>query len=127
MRRGVEGRRRCVEAQVMDLADDVAYSVHDIEDGVVADRIDLGILGEDQERRAVWATIRSWYLPDATDTELDEAPSRLQAMGSWPVPPYDGSRRSLAALKHLTHDLIGRLDRKRVVTGKSMAIRVKLG
>ncbi|NYG60703.1 dGTPase [Nocardioides daedukensis] len=108
MRSGVEGRRRCVEAQVMDLADDVAYSVHDIEDGVVADRIDLGILAEDQERRAVWATIRSWYLPDATDTELDEALSRMQAMGSWPVAAYDGSRRSLAALKNMTSDLIGR-------------------
>jgi dGTPase len=32
----------------------------------------------------------------------------MQAMGSWPVTPYDGSRRSLAALKNMTSDLIGR-------------------
>ncbi len=29
-------------------------------------------------------------------------------MGSWPSASYDGSRRSLAALKNLTSDLIGR-------------------
>jgi dGTPase len=32
----------------------------------------------------------------------------LRAVGSWPTAPYDASRRSLAALKNLTSDLIGR-------------------
>ena len=104
LRAGVDGTRRCLEAQVMDLADDVAYSVHDIEDGVVADRIDLTAL----DRAAVWETVRGWYLPDASDDALDSALAGLREQASWPTTPYDGSRRSLAALKNLTSDLIGR-------------------
>ncbi|MFC6286753.1 deoxyguanosinetriphosphate triphosphohydrolase [Nocardioides sp. GCM10027113] len=104
LRDGVPGRRRCLEAQVMDLADDVAYSVHDVEDGIVAGRIDLTRL----DRAAVWQTVRDWYLPDAADDRLDEVLEGLQQQGSWPTTPYDRSRRSLAALKNLTSDLIGR-------------------
>lgn len=98
------GRRRCVEAQVMDLADDVAYSVHDVEDGTVAGKIDLTRL----DRAAVGETVRAWYAPDLTDDALDDVLARLQRIGSWPTTSYDGTRGSLAALKNLTSDLIGR-------------------
>ena len=104
LREGVDGRRRCFEAQVMDLADDVAYSVHDVEDGVVAGRIDL----VDLDRPALWATVRDWYLPDVDDATLDQVLAGLDTVGGWPTTPYDRSRRSLAALKNLTSDLIGR-------------------
>ena len=107
LRRGVKGARRCVEAQVMDFADDVAYSVHDLEDGIVLGRIDLALLHDADERRATWETVRDWYLPDADDALLDDALRRLRAVGSWPGAAYDGSRRHLAALKDLTSDLIG--------------------
>jgi dGTPase len=88
----------------MDLADDVAYSVHDVEDGVAADRVDLTAIDEP----AVWQTVRDWYLPAATDDVLDKTLAGLRRVGSWPETAYDGSRRSLAALKNLTSDLIGR-------------------
>jgi dGTPase len=104
MRVGAPGRRQCFEAQVMDLADDVAYSVHDVEDGIVAGRIDLTRL----DGAAVRAAVRDWYLPDADETALDEALARLRTIGSWPTAAYDGSRRALAALKNLTSDVIGR-------------------
>jgi dGTPase len=104
LRAGADGVRQCIEAQVMDLADDVAYSVHDVEDGIVAGRFQL----TDLDTEALWHTVRSWYLPDAADAELDAALAGLRGVGSWAQQPYDGSRRGLAALKNLTSDLIGR-------------------
>ncbi len=107
LRSGVEGPRRAVEAQVMDVADDIAYSVHDLEDGVVLGGIDLARLDDPGERAAVFATVRELYLPEVEEIELDEALARVRAVGSWPGAAYDGSRRALAALKNLTSDLIG--------------------
>ena len=104
VRGGLDGTRQCFEAQVMDLADDVAYSVHDVEDGIVAGRIDL----TDLDRPALWDRVRGWYLPDSSDDELDDVLGGLQRQASWPSAPYDGSRRAMAALKNLTSDLIGR-------------------
>ncbi|MBM7519802.1 deoxyguanosinetriphosphate triphosphohydrolase [Nocardioides nitrophenolicus] len=104
LRAGAPADGRCLEAQVMDLADDVAYSVHDVEDGTVAGKVDLTRL----DRAALWDTVRVWYLPDASDDELDAVLDRLRAVGSWPRAPYDGGRAGLAALKNLTSDLIGR-------------------
>jgi dGTPase len=99
-----DGTRRCLEAQIMDLADDVAYSVHDVEDGIVAGRIDLTRL----DTSAVAETVRDWYLPDADDATMTAALGDLRLQGSWPTATYDGSRAGLAALKNLTSDLIGR-------------------
>ena len=104
VRAGVEGQRQCVEAQVMDLADDIAYSVHDVEDGIVAGRIDLSAL----DTAAVWAAVRGWYRPGVSDERLRQALEGLRTVAGWPSAPYDGTRRQQAALKNLTSDLIGR-------------------
>ncbi len=88
----------------MDLADDVAYSVHDVEDGTVAGRLDLSSL----DREAVWQTVREWYVADVADDRLDEVLAGLQRVDGWPTTRYDGTRRAQAALKNLTSDLIGR-------------------
>ena len=115
LRKGVDGARRCIEAQVMDFADDVAYSVHDLEDGIVGGHIDLSRLDSADELSGVWETVRDWYLPGASDDELAAALARVRSVGVWPhardgAGPsayYDGSRAALAMLKNLTSDLIG--------------------
>jgi dGTPase len=109
MRRGAPPRAVCVEAQVMDFADDVAYSVHDVEDGIVAGRVDLSRITADAHlRNAVWSTVRDWYQPTYGDDLLEDAYARLRLIDSWPSTPYDGSRLELARLKNLTSRLIGR-------------------
>jgi dGTPase len=109
MRRGASEGAVCVEAQVMDFADDVAYSVHDVEDGIVAGRVDLSRLAADADvRRRIWATVRDWYQPTYGDDVLEAAYERLRLIDGWPSAPYDGTRLELARLKNLTSRLIGR-------------------
>lgn len=101
--RVVPGERRCIEAQIMDFGDDVAYSVHDLEDGIVAGHVDPQRL----DPEAIWEVVRSWYLPDVTDSQLADALEQIQAVGSWPTQAHDGSRAGLALLKDMASDLIG--------------------
>ncbi len=109
----------------MDFADDVAYSVHDVEDGIVAHHIDL-----DRGRRGPGAV-------------LGDRPAAVLAGGNrcgvgrglaaadrrctyWPSGSFDDSRRALGGLKDLTSQLIGRFcDRGRA--GDARGVRAVAG
>ncbi|WP_345362386.1 deoxyguanosinetriphosphate triphosphohydrolase family protein [Actinoallomurus liliacearum] len=103
------GARLCFEAQVMDWADDVAYSVHDLEDGLHAGHIRLERLADPAERRAVCELTARLYC-EAGVAELEERFTELLAEPYWPR-AYDGTLRAAAALKNLTSELIGRFCR----------------
>ncbi|NMO38195.1 deoxyguanosinetriphosphate triphosphohydrolase [Streptomyces sp. GMY01] len=108
LRKDAPGTRTCFEAQVMDWADDVAYSVHDVEDGLHAGHIDPGCLHAEPERQAVFKVAVGRYVPADTDpAELAEALDRLLAQEWWPH-GYDGSAIAQARLKDATSQLIGR-------------------
>ncbi len=106
LRAGAPDNRRPVEAQVMDLSDDIAYSVHDVEDGVFGGYFALDPAGLDTA--PVFQTARDWYDSTADDSRMGAALDRLQALVEWPTESFDGSRRAHAALKSLTSALIGR-------------------
>ena len=106
LRRGAPEGRRSIEAQVMDWADDVAYSVHDLEDAVHGGQVSLPAL-QDPGERAALVTLCAARDPAADPAELEEALTRLLALEAWPA-SYDGSLHSLAALKNLTSALVGR-------------------
>ncbi|MGW1914926.1 deoxyguanosinetriphosphate triphosphohydrolase [Streptomyces sp. NPDC002076] len=102
------GTRTCFEAQVMDWADDVAYSVHDVEDGLHAGHIDPNCLHAEPERQAVFEVAIGRYVPaDTAPAELAAALDRLQDEEWWPH-GYDGTAGAQARLKDATSQLIGR-------------------
>ncbi|WP_431943755.1 deoxyguanosinetriphosphate triphosphohydrolase [Micromonospora marina] len=103
------GARRCLEAQVMDWADDVAYSVHDVEDGIHGGYVDLRpLLADVDERRALCADVAAAYSGEAPE-DLGEVLADLLADPVLaPLAAYDGSQRALAALKATTSVLTGR-------------------
>ena len=109
LRQGAGHRRRCIEAQVMDLADDVAYSVHDVEDAVVSGRFDPRLLQDAEETARIVAQVRAWYLPEVPEHEIADGLERLRRGPAW-VTSFHGDYASLAALKDMTSQLIGRFS-----------------
>jgi len=109
IRQGAPANRPCLEAQVMDWADDVAYSVHDLEDGLHAGLITLPALHDPAERKAVAQLTADQYCAPGSVTEGDLVAvfDDLLAVPCWPA-EFDRGPRSLAALKNLTSELIGR-------------------
>jgi dGTPase len=110
VRDGAPAGRRCIEAQIMDWSDDVAYSVHDVEDGILSGRIDLAALGSREERSALVGLAARHFGGD---------PGALStaAAGLLALPVVDAVRgfavatataSAHGALKRLTSELVGR-------------------
>lgn len=115
MRDGAVAGRACFEAQIMDWSDDVAYSVHDLEDGVHAGSIRPDRIDADAVVAYASAT------RCASASELADLLAGLRAREWWPR-GYDGSQPAQIALKRMSSALIGELS-----TAAIRATRVEHG
>ncbi len=107
LRSGAPERRRCIEAEVMDLSDDIGYSVHDFEDAIVGGYIDVPALGARVDHDALVDSMFEWIGGELTHDELIAAFDRLDNLPDW-LEAWDGSRMAHGRLKNLTSQLIGR-------------------
>lgn len=107
MRQGAPVGRRCLEAQIMDLSDDIAYSVHDVEDAIATGKCDVASLSDESTLNEIIDSTINWYGTGVARTDLELAIERLLRMPEWPQ-SFDGSYRALAELKDFTSELIGR-------------------
>ncbi|MGE5829789.1 MAG: deoxyguanosinetriphosphate triphosphohydrolase, partial [Micromonosporaceae bacterium] len=115
--------RRCLEAQVMDWADDVAYSVHDVEDGMLGGYVSLRPLIVDaDERAALSKDVAEVYSGESAAELCGVLVDLLADPALQAVVDFDGNHRSLVALKQVASLLIGRfvtaaLDATRAAAG----------
>jgi len=105
VRQGAPAGAQSMEAQIMDWSDDVAYSVHDLEDALVTGHVKLENLANDLPE--LFKVASQSYLADITMDEAQHALDELSRLSCWPK-KYDGSHRHLAGLKDLASQLIGR-------------------
>jgi len=108
LREGRPDGDRCLEAQVMDWADDVAYSVHDVEDGVHSGHIRLATLASDTERQALCEQAGRFYSPLSVPELQPVLENLLRLPALADLAGYDGSYAAQAMAKRATSELTDR-------------------
>lgn len=107
LKTGAPPRVKPMECQVMDLADDIAYSVHDVEDAIATGAFNPIVLADPRVLDRIIEGTRRWYGEKWDGDKLLAAFERLQKERMFPA-HFNGSRAALAQLKNITSDLIGR-------------------
>ncbi|AGF73067.1 deoxyguanosinetriphosphate triphosphohydrolase [Corynebacterium halotolerans] len=107
IRRGHDDAAPAMEAQTMDWSDDIAYSVHDVEDGIVSGRVTLDVLWDLVELAAL-AEKGARAFGGTPEELIDAAAGLRQLEVVSQAADFDASLRGYAALKRMTSELVGR-------------------
>ena len=107
VRLNVKSQTKVFEAQVMDIADDIAYSVHDIEDAIYGQHFSPLALDSEPEFKEVVKLAATEYAPEINEDNLNKALNSLIKQ-SWWVKSFTATQVDMAALKNMTSHLIGK-------------------
>jgi len=107
VRLNVKGQTKVFEAQVMDIADDIAYSVHDIEDAIYGQHFSPLALDSEPEFKEVVKLAATEYATEIDENNLNKALNSLIKQ-SWWVKSFTATQVDMAALKNMTSHLIGK-------------------
>ena len=125
----VQSLEPSIEAQLMNLADDITYSVHDMEDFYRAGRIPLHLLSsrDDQERLRFFDDVfrrNSSNRAFSDRPALEEAFTNMVTVSFWLREAYSGRAEHRAALRGFTGELIDRYVR--AISLRTIGTRVEL-
>ena len=107
VRLNAKSQTKVFEAQVMDIADDIAYSVHDIEDAIYGQHFSPLALDSEPEFKEVIKLAATEYATEIDEDNLDKALNSLIKQ-SWWVKSFTATQVDMAALKNMTSHLIGK-------------------
>ena len=107
VRSEVKGQGKVFEAQVMDIADDIAYSVHDIEDAIYGKHFSPLALDSEPEFKEVVKLAAKEYASEIDESILSKALNSLINQ-SWWVKSFTATQVDMASLKNMTSHLIGK-------------------
>lgn len=112
-RKGTPAKKRCLEAELMDWCDDVAYSVHDLEDFQRCNAIPWASIFEDPSAVIRHAAESQGRVTDQKIKHLSGVWDNLSAslrgkFGFLLRTPYDGAREQREQLRRMTSEFIGR-------------------
>lgn len=103
----VKSQDKVFEAQVMDIADDIAYSVHDIEDAIYGKHFSPLALDSEPEFKEVVKLAAKEYASEIDESILSKALNSLINQ-SWWVKSFTATQVDMASLKNMTSHLIGK-------------------